>query len=149
MLCHDDNIRDEIAPVELSLCIDDLCDHLDPLSESHFDSMGPCSMFPEGYICALFQGESRPEKLFIEDFFGICPFLEEHPEIVFDELATIVDCPEFCDDGEDNDGDGLVDCDDPDCVEDPACTEPSCGNGSCEPPETPENCPKDCALQTL
>ncbi|MHC4091818.1 MAG: immunoglobulin-like domain-containing protein, partial [Planctomycetota bacterium] len=28
---------------------------------------------------------------------------------------------EVCDDGEDNDGDGLVDCADPDCIEDPHC----------------------------
>ncbi|MGR3309663.1 MAG: hypothetical protein ACUZ77_02710 [Candidatus Brocadiales bacterium] len=28
---------------------------------------------------------------------------------------------EICDDGIDNDGDGLVDCEDPDCVNDPAC----------------------------
>ena len=28
---------------------------------------------------------------------------------------------EDCDDGEDNDGDGLVDCDDPDCADDPNC----------------------------
>jgi hypothetical protein len=24
-------------------------------------------------------------------------------------------CPEICDDGIDNDGDGLIDCDDPEC----------------------------------
>jgi|GEM_PF-1972505 len=35
---------------------------------------------------------------------------------------------EDCDDGEDNDGDGLIDCDDPDCFGDPAC----------------ENDPEDC-----
>jgi hypothetical protein len=34
----------------------------------------------------------------------------------FDECRTEVDCPEICDDGLDNDGDGLIDCDDPDCI---------------------------------
>ncbi|MGF1464572.1 MAG: MopE-related protein [Sandaracinaceae bacterium] len=32
--------------------------------------------------------------------------------------------PEDCDDGRDNDGDGLVDCDDPDCATDPSCCRP-------------------------
>ena len=34
---------------------------------------------------------------------------------------TAVDSIEICDDGEDNDGDGAVDCDDSDCDEDVAC----------------------------
>jgi hypothetical protein len=54
-----------------------------------------------------------------------------------------VSCPEICDDGDDNDIDGVVDCDDTDCTADPACdNEPpppppppvescmSCHNGS-------------------
>src|SRR5207248_1198608 len=38
--------------------------------------------------------------------------------------------PEVCDDGIDNDGDGLVDCSDPDCATFPACEPPHeiCGN---------------------
>ena len=49
-----------------------------------------------------------------------------------------------CDDGLDNDCDGLSDCDDPDCSTDPACA-PSCGDGTCDPPlEDPCNCPADC-----
>jgi hypothetical protein len=48
----------------------------------------------------------------------------------------------------------LIDCDDPDCDEHHACNggpgPVQCGNDICEPPlETPENCPQDCALQTL
>ena len=37
----------------------------------------------------------------------------------------------MCDDGIDDDGDGLIDCDDADCAEDDACSipEPVCGNG--------------------
>ncbi len=44
-----------------------------------------------------------------------------------DTTATPVDegqcqgCDEECSDGVDNDADGIVDCDDPDCAEDPAC----------------------------
>ena len=45
-------------------------------------------------------------------------------------------CPELCDDGDDNDIDGQVDCLDPDCTEDPACEgEP----GPQEPPPV-ESC---------
>jgi cysteine-rich repeat protein len=40
---------------------------------------------------------------------------------------------EVCDNGIDDDLDGLIDCDDPDCVQ--ACTEPVCGNGIVEPGE--------------
>ncbi|MEA3329567.1 MAG: hypothetical protein U9Q06_02375 [Nanoarchaeota archaeon] len=42
---------------------------------------------------------------------------------------------EICDDGVDNDGDGLVDCDDPDCIGDPACEcvpDWSCSWTNCE-----------------
>lgn len=38
-------------------------------------------------------------------------------------------CVEQCDDGEDNDGDGLADCDDADCVEDAFCLPAVCGDG--------------------
>ena len=34
--------------------------------------------------------------------------------------APVAD-PELCDNGIDDDGDGLIDCDDPDCVNDPIC----------------------------
>ena len=36
-------------------------------------------------------------------------------------LIRTADCAEVCDDLFDNDGDGLVDCEDPDCQSDPAC----------------------------
>jgi hypothetical protein len=36
---------------------------------------------------------------------------------------------EICDDGVDNNGNGFVDCDDWDCVNDPACVETECGDG--------------------
>ena len=35
-------------------------------------------------------------------------------------------CSEICDNGVDDDGDGLIDCDDPDCIGDPACAGCSC-----------------------
>jgi hypothetical protein len=47
-------------------------------------------------------------------------------EIVFDVFS-----PEDCGDGDDNDGDGAIDCDDPDCFGDPisCATERNCGDG--------------------
>jgi hypothetical protein len=51
-----------------------------------------------------------------------------------------------CDDGNDNDCDGLIDCEDPDCINDPncvvTCTDFVC-NGICTPPCTPTEDP-DC-----
>jgi hypothetical protein len=47
---------------------------------------------------------------------------------------------EVCNNGIDDDNDGLTDCSDPDC----AGTCPSCGNGTCEAGETHETCPGDC-----
>ena len=43
--------------------------------------------------------------------------------------AGIQSCPEVCDDGVDNNGDGLEDCHDPDCRGAAACVETKCGNG--------------------
>ena len=48
-----------------------------------------------------------------------------------------------CDDGEDNDCDGLTDCDDPDCASDLGC---SCGDANCAPWEDWCNCPGDCGV---
>ena len=45
------------------------------------------------------------------------------------ELACSPD-PEVCDDGRDNNDDGLVDCDDSDCVGDPACELPTCSTAT-------------------
>lgn len=53
--------------------------------------------------------------------------------------------PEQCTDGVDNDGDGLVDCADPDCSADPSCQVSTCNNnGICEAGENCNNC-GDCA----
>ena len=41
-------------------------------------------------------------------------------------FAPVSDCPEICDNGLDDDGDGLIDCDDVDCLAGPDC------GGSCE-----------------
>jgi hypothetical protein len=45
----------------------------------------------------------------------------------------------LCTDAIDNDCDSLLDCGDPDCAADAACS--SCGNGSCEPGESPCDSP--------
>lgn len=58
-----------------------------------------------------------------------------------------VDCnnsSEICSNMIDDDGDGLIDCSDGDCVNDPMCTS-QCGNGYCDPGESSSNCPQDCS----
>lgn len=50
----------------------------------------------------------------------------------------------ICDDLVDNDDDGRTDCQDPDCAEDPGCTGPRCGDGSCDAGENSADCPEDC-----
>ena len=47
-----------------------------------------------------------------------------------------------CDDGVDEDCDNYTDCDDSDCLGDPAC--PTCGDETCDPGEDQCNCPDDC-----
>jgi hypothetical protein len=47
-----------------------------------------------------------------------------------------------CSDGVDEDCDTFTDCDDNDCLGDPAC--PSCGDATCDPGEDQCNCPADC-----
>jgi hypothetical protein len=50
--------------------------------------------------------------------------------------------PEICDDTIDNDMDGAIDCNDPDCLV-------LCGNGRCDPCEDCIGCPEDCAGRQL
>jgi cysteine-rich repeat protein len=49
--------------------------------------------------------------------------------------CTIEPPPEICENSVDDDGDGLVDCADPDCENDPACSPPICGDGALDPGE--------------
>jgi len=49
-----------------------------------------------------------------------------------DDRCMLEVSPEICNDGIDNDLDGLVDCADTDCASDPACGSPMCGNGIVE-----------------
>ena len=64
--------------------------------------------------------------------------------------------PELCNDGSDDDGDGLIDCTDPDCSSSPYCVSPTCGNGSLDPGEecddgntqNGDGCRADCTLET-
>ena len=48
----------------------------------------------------------------------------------------------ICNDGMDDDCDSDIDCDDADCLEDPAC--PFCGDASCDPGENQCGCADDC-----
>jgi len=54
-----------------------------------------------------------------------------------------------CQDGIDNNCNGLIDCADPDCATDPTCAGPVCGDGVCATPagENPCTCPADCGPQ--
>ncbi|MCB9760253.1 MAG: hypothetical protein H6739_10495 [Alphaproteobacteria bacterium] len=59
-----------------------------------------------------------------------------------DDTATA----EVCDDGADNDGDGATDCDDSDCVADPACVETDCADGADNDGDGATDCDdSDCA----
>ena len=67
------------------------------------------------------------------------------------ECTDGVDCPEICDDGADNDGDGLADCEDSDCAD--GCVE-DCFDGidndgdtfiDCEDADCAGQCTEDCA----
>ena len=51
---------------------------------------------------------------------------------------------EDCGSGADDDDDGLVDCEDPDCALLPLCTGGVCGDGFCSPVEDMDSCPADC-----
>ncbi len=72
---------------------------------------------------------------------NVCEPAEEAPE---------------CSDGIDNDGDGLVDMDDPGCDDEQDDTEeevepsepelPGCGDGECVGDESSETCPEDCGI---
>jgi cysteine-rich repeat protein len=64
---------------------------------------------------------------------------------------------ENCTDGEDNDSDTYVDCDDQDCFNDPACAaQPSCGDGNTDPGEecddgntdNGDGCDFNCKIET-
>lgn len=49
---------------------------------------------------------------------------------------------EICGSAFDEDGDGLIDCDDPDCDYFPTCW--ACGDGLCDGKESCQSCPDDC-----
>ena len=52
-----------------------------------------------------------------------------------------------CTDGLDDDGDGLIDCDDPDCGVDPVCTEEMCDDQQDEDLDGLIDCAdQDCAI---
>lgn len=54
-----------------------------------------------------------------------------------------------CDDGLDNDCDGWLDCDDPDCASDASCAVTACnGNGVCDAGEDCNTCPDECVTGT-
>ena len=57
-------------------------------------------------------------------------------DCTYDTSECVTENQETCDNGIDDDADGLIDCEDPDCAADPACGSSSiCGNGILEPGE--------------
>lgn len=67
---------------------------------------------------------------------SICMFSDSSVQTQFTLTESI-----NCADGKDNDCDGLVDCQDPECAQHVSCVAPaSCGNGIQDPGETTQNC---------
>ncbi len=63
--------------------------------------------------------------------------------VSIDDTEQIPPADEVCNNELDDDGDGLVDCDDGDCSQDPHCQN-GCGDGVCEAGEDCHNCYEDC-----
>ncbi len=76
---------------------------------------------------------------------GACNGLEDSCSCQLD-CGTPLTAEAACSDGVDDDCDGLIDCDDPDCEPDAACAPPACDNdGVCDSGEDCRTCPNDCA----
>lgn len=78
-----------------------------------------------------------PTLLLLAVLFGCYTGLresEEEPDDDDDDSAALVEAD--CDDQLDNDDDGAVDCNDPDCEGDPACEDPTPPEGACTPAST-------------
>jgi hypothetical protein len=98
---------------------------------------GTTAYYDVGYSCDTEGGSSGSPVLARSSHKVIalhhCGYLCENTgvpiHLVYDEIAQYlspcVPQTEVCDDGADNDCDGFVDCDDPDCGSDPSC-EPEC-----------------------
>lgn len=68
----------------------------------------------------------------------------------FNKFGLAPDHETSCEDGEDNDNDGLIDCDDADCNLDLACQINDCGNGTLDASEVCDGgygCQSDCTCQ--
>ncbi|MCH8028832.1 MAG: hypothetical protein IH874_02740 [Candidatus Dadabacteria bacterium] len=61
----------------------------------------------------------------LDEFFGGANWM-----IAAGPTTPVVPPDEVCDSGADEDGDGLIDCADPDCAADPACVETDCADGA-------------------
>jgi len=60
---------------------------------------------------------------------GYCPEGQSCTQIVTGQCGCTPDNEQNCDDEKDNDGDGMIDCEDPDCEDDPDCQEePACAD---------------------
>jgi hypothetical protein len=129
------------------LCLEDCFEVKIILDGEEVDSFGECDVkplqenlaeldeeiiVPSIFLFCLFDEALRcqealfEQQLCVEQCQGVeceCQFCyEETCDVVVTSSIEEVDCPELeCDDGIDNDEDGLTDCDDGDCEEDDAC----------------------------
>jgi hypothetical protein len=67
--------------------------------------------------------------------------------VSIDDAEQTAPADEICDNLWDDDGDGLTDCDDEDCSQDPYCPSACNNNGICEPDEDCDTCPNDCLFE--
>jgi len=116
--------------------LDDDCDGLFDCDDSDCDADPACQT---GMACADY-----PDK-------GSC---QNDPSCVWSGSPKNGSCQDatggttetICNDAIDNDGDGLIDCNDSDCSADPACQQTTCdGDGICEAGENCNSCASDCA----
>ena len=76
----------------------------------------------------------------------MCPEIDAPPVAGQAVCRCVPQRESWCEDGLDDEGDGLVDCDDPDCAGQEDCPG-GCGDGMCGPGEDANNCQQDCCQE--
>ena len=115
------------SPFEAPCCVifgdgkDDCC----PFMDSGLVREGDCCVLPPPPTCEFGSCASGP----------CTPGYMCNYETMCCELMPPV---EICDNGKDDDGDRMTDCEDPDCSKDPACALPACTDISCDNKGSPD-----------